>query len=43
MKEDVNVTESLWRDGSCRQDGLSITVVLELKSQVIALGWEEET
>ena len=42
-KEDVTVTESLWRGGGCRQDGLGTTAVLEPKSQVRALGWEEET
>ena len=42
-KEDVTVTGSLWRGGGCRQDGLGTTAVLEPKSQVRALGWEEET
>ena len=37
------MTESLWRGGGCRQDGLGTTAVLEPKSQVRALVWEEET
>ena len=37
------MTGSLWRGGGCRQDGLGTTAVLEPKSQVGALGWEEET
>ena len=41
-KEDVTVTESLWCGGSCRQDGLGTTAVLEPKSQVRALGLEED-
>ncbi|GGM27397.1 hypothetical protein GCM10010129_84470 [Streptomyces fumigatiscleroticus] len=42
MKEDVTVTRSLWRGGCYRQDGLGTTVVLEPKSQVRALGLEED-
>ena len=41
-KEDVTVTRSLRRGGGCRQDGLGTSAVLEPKSQVKALGLEEE-
>ena len=41
-KEDVTVTESLWRGGGYKQDGLGTSAVLEPKSQVRALGLEEE-
>ena len=35
--------ESLWHGGGYRQDRLGTMAVLEPKSQVRALGWEEET
>ncbi|KAL5554236.1 hypothetical protein UlMin_041637 [Ulmus minor] len=41
-KEDVTVTVSLRHSGGCRQDELGTTAVLEPKSQVRALGLEEE-
>jgi len=42
-KEEVTMIRSLWRGSGCRQDGLGTTAVLEPKSQVRSLEWEEET
>ena len=43
MKKDVTVTGSLWRGGGSRQDEIGTMAVLEPKSQVRALSWEDET